>query len=190
MGPCSIFQPPNLMMRITRQILGHQDFPQKPQKTLRGRVCHPKTHPWGPHGPPGRGGPKAHGPQSPWAPKPSAPGAHGAPGGAHGAPGPGGKENLQFGGPWAPWVPHGAPWAPYGAPWDPKFGIFFPWSGGAGHSIIRPHVNSGRISDSSIGNSIYRMASGPRSASHRRHEFRRPNLTLTPTPRGPWGPRG
>ena len=46
----------------------------------------------GPHGPPGRGGPKAHGPQSPWAPKPSALGAHGAPG--------------------APRGPHGAPWAP------------------------------------------------------------------------------
>ena len=112
---------------------------QKPKKELGPMGPHGgPMGPPGPHGPPGRGGPKAHGPQSPWAPKPSAPGAHGA-------PGPGGKENLQFGGPWAPWVPHGAPWAPYGAPWapwDPKFVIFFPWSGGAGHSIIRPQFKT------------------------------------------------
>ena len=104
--------------------------------------------PWAPpglHGPPGRWalGPMGSGAHGPWGPR--APGAHGAPGRAHGAPGPGGKENLQFGGPWAPWVPHGAPWAPYGAPWDPKFGIFLPWSGGAGHSIIRPHIIFGII---------------------------------------------
>ena len=42
---------------------------------------------------------------------------------SHQAPGPDGKENLQF-----------------GDPWDLKFGIFFPWSSGAGDSIIRPHI--------------------------------------------------
>ena len=43
-------------------------------------------------------------------------------------------------GPHGPLGRAGAPWAPYGAPRDPKFGIFFPWSGGAGHNLIRPHV--------------------------------------------------
>ena len=35
-----------------------------------------------------------------------------------------------------------APWASHGAPLDPNSQIFFPWSGGAGHNITRPHAGN------------------------------------------------
>ena len=91
------------------------------KKTFNVRAGRPSGPEWGPGAPNCKFSCWAAGPMGPpWGPM--------APGRAWALGVPVGKFTI--------WRPMG----PNGAPWDSKLGFFLPWSGGAGHSIRRPHV--------------------------------------------------